>query len=62
MKAEIVEIVYSVSAWGTPYCKGWAYMGQRNTLEEARERQRELRKKYSRVKITEHKRTATVVI
>jgi len=62
MKPEIVEISYTVCAWGIPhYPKRWSYMGQRKTIEEARERREELRKRFKRVRILEHKRTATVV-
>ncbi len=63
MKPEIIEISYSVSVWNFPsYPNRWSFVGQRNTIAEARERKKELRKRFSRVRIIEHKKTSTVVL
>lgn len=64
MKPEIVEIIYTVQIWDKrPKPRpSWLHYGQRNTLEEARVRQAELRQQFSRVRIIEHKRTVRVVI
>lgn len=59
MRAEVLEIVYTVQVWDK---KRWNYYGQRNDLESARERRGELRLRFKRVRIMEHKRTARVVI
>lgn len=61
MNLERIEICYSVQAWGFDGRKAWSYMGQRNTLKEARAREKELRAKYKRVRVLEHKRTVRVV-
>lgn len=62
MKPETIKISYSVSVWNYPkYPKRWSFLGQRDTIEEARERKKELQKRFNRVRIIEHKRTSTVV-
>jgi len=65
MRTEVTEIIYEVFAWGirpSTKAKGWLCMGQRNTLEDARVRRDDLRRRFKRVRIIEYKSMATVVV
>ncbi len=63
MKPEVVEISYTVQVWNcSQRPKAWAHYGQATTILGARKRQQELRSKFKRVRIMEHKRTATIVL
>jgi hypothetical protein len=63
-KPEIVQCVYSVQVWTSARKPkpGWLYYGQRNTLDEARERREELRERFKRVRVIEHRHSATVIL
>ncbi len=65
MKPHHIEISYTVQIWGVggayPQSR-WLHYGGRKTIEGARQRRDELRLKHKRVRIVEHRSTATVVL